>query len=384
MMKFLLYIILFISISYSKITTASDQPKIYIPLLKEKRVALVVNHSSMVGNGHIVDFLLKNHIKVSKIFAPEHGFRGRADAGSHIKSSRDTKTNLPIISLYGKYKKPSKNDLKDIDIILFDIQDVGVRFYTYLSTLHYVMESAGEYHIPLVVLDRPNPNGHYVDGPILKSGFQSFVGLDPIPIVYGMTIGEYAMMLKGERWIKYANRLKLKVIPLQGYQHNMVYHLPIKPSPNLPTDNSIALYPSLALFEGTTFSAGRGTNKPFELYGDPNYQNRSFSFVPRPRAGARYPKHRGKKCYGVDLSKVALSTIIKEQKIDLSYIIDAYKRYPQKDKFFLKNRFFDKLAGSSRLREQIIRGSSEATIRKSWQKDLNRFYKIRQKYLIYP
>jgi len=384
MIKLLLYSILFVSISYSKITTASEQPNRYMPLLKGRRVALVVNHSSIVGDIHIVDFLLKNHIKVTKIFAPEHGFRGRSDAGSHIKNSRDTKTNLPIISLYGKHKKPSKDDLKNIDIILFDIQDVGVRFYTYLSTLHYVMESAGEYHTPLVVLDRPNPNGHYVDGPILKSRYRSFVGLDPIPIVYGMTIGEYAMMLKGERWVKYADRLKLKVIPLQGYQHNMPYHLPIKPSPNLPTDNSIALYPSLALFEGTTFSAGRGTAKPFELYGDPNYQDRSFSFVPRSRAGAKYPKHRGRRCYGVDLSRVALSTIRREKRINLSYLMDAYRRYPQKDRFFLKNRFFDKLSGSNRLREQIISGSSEATIRKSWQRDLDRFHKIRQKYLIYP
>jgi len=384
MIRFWLSLIVVISFAWGKVTPAADMPEAYLPLLKGKRVALVVNHSSRVGKSHLVDFLLKKRIKITKIFAPEHGFRGRADAGSHVKSSRDKRTNLPIISLYGKHKKPTKNDLKGIDVILFDIQDVGVRFYTYLSTLHYVMEAGAQNNKPIIVLDRPNPNGHYVDGPMLKSKQRSFVGLDPVPLVYGMTIGEYARMLNGERWLKRGVQAKLTVVPLAGYRHSSPYALPIKPSPNLPTAKSIALYPSLAFFEGTVFSAGRGTKQPFELYGHPYYNSKKFSFVPQSRSGAKYPKFKNKKCYGVDLSKKSLKTIRSKKQIDLSYLQDAYAKFPNKKKFFLKNKFMDKLAGTDELRKQIHRGLTEAKIRASWQKDLDKFRKIRAKYLMYP
>ncbi len=379
-------LILFFSIALSakQSVPAAERSELYLPLLKGKRVALVVNHSSLVGRAHLVDFLLKNGIKIRKIFAPEHGFRGKADAGAHIKSSRDTRTNLPIVSLYGKHKKPTKKDLAGIDLILFDIQDVGVRFYTYLSTLHYVMEAGAEYHIPVVVLDRPNPNGHYIDGPVLQKKYRSFVGLDPVPVVYGMTIGEYARMLNGERWLKGGAQTKLTVVPLANYTHKSFYSLPVKPSPNLPNDRSIALYPSLAFFEGTVFSAGRGTRKPFELYGAPEYRIQKFSFVPRPRAGAKYPKFKGKRCWGADLSGRSLSAIRREKELNLSYLLDAYQNYPDKRKFFLKNRFMDKLAGTSTLRKQVTSGMSESAIRKSWQKELNQFKQIRKKYLLYP
>ena len=379
-------LILFLSVSLlaKQSVPAAKRPNLYLPLLKGKSVALVVNHSSLVGREHLVDFLLKNGIKVHKIFAPEHGFRGKADAGVHVKNSRDTKTNLPIVSLYGKHKKPTKRDLAGIDLILFDIQDVGVRFYTYLSTLHYVMEAGAQYHTPVVVLDRPNPNGHYIDGPVLQKKYRSFVGLDPVPVVYGMTIGEYAQMLNGERWLKGGVKAKLTVIPLTNYTHDSFYSLPVKPSPNLPNDRAVALYPSLAFFEGTVISAGRGTKKPFQLYGAPKYRVKKFSFVPRSRAGAKYPKFKGERCYGVDLSRSNFKKKRKKRELNLSYLQDAYANYPDKKRFFLKNRFIDKLAGSSQLRKQISSGISESAIRKSWQKDLNRFKRIRKKYLIYP
>ena len=378
-------LILFFSLvlSAKQSVPAAERSGLYLPLLKGKRVAVVVNHSSLVKGRHLVDFLLKNDVKVRKIFAPEHGFRGKADAGAHIKSSRDTRTNLPIVSLYGKHKKPTRQDLRGIDLILFDIQDVGVRFYTYLSTLHYVMEAGAEYHIPVVVLDRPNPNGHYIDGPVLQKKYRSFVGLDPVPIVYGMTIGEYARMLNGERWLKGGVQAKLTVVPLANYTHQSFYSLPVKPSPNLPNDRSIALYPSLAFFEGTVFSAGRGTGKPFELYGAPEYRIQTFSFVPRSRAGAKYPKFKGKRCWGADLSSRSLGSIRREKELNLSYLLDAYQNYPNRRKFFLKNRFMDKLAGTSSLRKQVVSGMSESAIRKSWQKELNQFKQIRKKYLLY-
>ncbi len=382
MMRLVLLLVFVVSISWSRVVPAVERVDAYLSLLKGKRVALVVNHSSRIGKSHLVDFLLQKGIKITKIFAPEHGFRGRADAGSHVKNSRDSRTNLPIISLYGKHKKPTKSDLKGTDILLFDIQDVGVRFYTYLSTLHYVMEAAAQNNKLLIVLDRPNPNGHYIDGPILESKQRSFVGLDPVPLVYGMTIGEYARMLNGEGWIQ--GKVKLKVIPLAGYTHSTAYSLPIKPSPNLPNDRAIALYPSLAFFEGTLFSAGRGTTKPFELYGHPHYRSKNFSFVPKSRAGAKYPKFQNKKCYGVDLSQKSLKSIRAKKQIDLSYLQDAYAKFPNKKQFFLKNNFIDKLAGTDRLRKQIRSDLSEAQIRASWQKGLNRFKKIRVKYLIYP
>ncbi len=367
-----------------RIIPAAEQQDIYLPLLKDKRIALVVNHSSLVGKVHLVDILLKHGIKVQKIFAPEHGFRGKADAGAHIKNSRDSQTGLPIISLYGKHKKPTRADLKGIDMIVFDIQDVGVRFYTYLSTLHYIMEAGAEQHIPVIVMDRPNPNGHYIDGPVLQKKYRSFVGLHPVPVVYGMTIGEYAKMINGERWLKGGKKVQLTVVPLAHYTHRSFYSLSVKPSPNLPNDRAIALYPSLAFFEGTVISAGRGTKKPFQLYGAPKYEVKKFSFVPQSRAGAKYPKFKGKRCYGVDLSKSNFRKKRTGQLLDLAYLQDAYDKYPHKKNFFLKNRFIDKLTGSDQLRKQILSGASEETIRKSWERDLDKFKKIRKKYLLYP
>jgi uncharacterized protein YbbC (DUF1343 family) len=367
-----------------KIIPAAERSELYLPLLKGKRVALVVNHSSLVGKNHLLDYLLKHDIKVQKIFAPEHGFRGQADAGTHIKNSKDRQTGLPIISLYGKHKKPTKADLKGIDLILFDIQDVGVRFYTYLSTLHYIMEAGAQQHIPVMVLDRPNPNGHYIDGPLLQKKYRSFVGLHPVPVVYGMTIGEYAKMINGERWLKGGKRVKLTVIPLANYTHQSAYSLPVKPSPNLPNERAILLYPSLAFFEGTVISAGRGTNRPFQLYGATKYKVKKFSFVPKSRPGAQYPKFKGRRCYGVDLSKTEIKENRARQKLNLSYLKDAYANYPDKKGFFLKNRFIDKLAGTDQLRKQIRAEVSEKTIRKGWEKDLKHFKQIRKKYLLYP
>jgi len=366
-----------------KIIPAAERSELYLPLLKDKKVALVVNHSSLVGKSHLLDHLLKHHINVQIIFAPEHGFRGKADAGAHIKNSKDRQTGLPIISLYGKYKKPTKADLKSIDLILFDIQDVGVRFYTYLSTLHYIMEAGEEQQLPVMILDRPNPNGHYIDGPILQKKYRSFVGLHPVPVVYGMTIGEYAQMINGEGWLKGKKKADLTVIPLENYTHQSVYALPVKPSPNLPNDRAVVLYPSLAFFEGTVISAGRGTRKPFQLYGAPDYAVKKFSFIPKSRAGAKYPKFKGKRCYGVDLSKTDIKKGSAGQKLNLGYLKDAYAHYPDKKGFFLNGKFFDKLAGSHQLRKQIHSGTSEKTIRKSWEKDLVKFKKIRKKYLLY-
>lgn len=368
----------------TNVTPAAERPKLYLPLLKNRQVALVVNHSSMVRREHLLDYLLKHDIRIKKIFAPEHGFRGTADAGAHVKNSRDSKSGLPIISLYGKHKKPTRSDLKSIDLILFDIQDVGVRFYTYLSTLHYMMEAAAQLHIPIVLLDRPNPNGHYIDGPVLQKKYRSFVGLHPVPVVYGMTIGEYARMINGEGWLKGRVKADLTIIPLAHYTHKSFYSLPVKPSPNLPNDRAIALYPSLAFLEGTVMSAGRGTSKPFQLYGAPDYTVKKFSFVPKSRPGARYPKFKDRQCYGMDLSHIDLTQYRKRKKLRLAYLKDAYARYPDKKAFFLKNRFIDRLAGTDRLRKQITAGTSEEAIRKSWQKELDRFKAIRKKYLLYP
>jgi uncharacterized protein YbbC (DUF1343 family) len=366
---------------FSQIVVGAENAQAYMPYLKGKHVALVVNQSSLVFGEHLVDKLLREQVDVMKIFAPEHGFRGEADAGQHVKNGQDSKTGLPIVSLYGKHKKPTKEDLRDIDIIVFDIQDVGVRFYTYLSTLHYIMEAASELHIPVIVLDRPNPNGGRIDGEVLDLKYKSFVGMHPVPVLYGMTIGEYALMINGEGWLKGGKKADLKVIRLGSYRHDLPYSLLVKPSPNLPNDLSVYLYPSLAFFEGTTFSVGRGTTQQFQLYGSPYYRKKYFSFKPISREGAKHPKHENKVCYGVDLS---MEEIHINAGINLEYILDAYKNYPYKKKFFLKNKFIDKLAGSNHLRKQIIAGKSAKTIKQSWQKGLNDFKSMRQNYLIYP
>jgi len=382
MLKKITLLLLTLSFSlFAQIITGAQNSVEYLSKLRGKNVALVVNQSSLVNGEHLVDKLLAEKINIVKIFAPEHGFRGNADAGQHLKNGVDSATGLPIVSLYGKHKKPTRKDLRGVDILVFDIQDVGVRFYTYLSTLHYIMESATESHIPVIVLDRPNPNGGRIDGEVLNLKYKSFVGMHPVPILYGMTIGEYALMINGEGWLKGHKKAKLQVVNLGNYTHTTPYSLPVKPSPNLPNDLSIYLYPSLAFFEGTPLSAGRGTTMQFQVYGSPYYKKTKFTFNPVSREGAKYPKYKNKKCYGVDLRTELISS---KNGINLSYILDAYKNYRFKKKFFLKNRFIDKLAGSSRLRQQIKAGKSAKQIKYSWKKGLTKFKKMREKYLIYP
>jgi len=347
----------------------------YFPLLKDKAIGVVGNQSSLIGTTHLVDSLLSVKLQVVKVFSPEHGFRGTADAGAHIESGIDEQTGLPIISLYGSNKKPSPSQLEGIEILVFDIQDVGARFYTYISTLHYVIESSAENNIPLIVLDRPNPNGHYIDGPILDTAYRSFVGMHPIPIVHGMTIGEYAQMINGEKWLTDSVECDLTVIPMLGYNKQIPYDLPVKPSPNLPNAQAVNLYPSLCLFEGTNISVGRGTDLPFQHYGAPFLES-DYSFVPESGAGAKYPKHEGERCYGQDLSQFASLS-----QLDLSFIIDAYNECPEKEDFF--NTFFDKLAGGNTLRLSIIDGKSEEEIRQSWSEELLEFEQMRNTYLIY-
>ncbi len=366
-----------------KIFLGAQQTDEYLPLLKGKNIAVVGNQTSVLPdkNGdfvHLVDSLLSRSINISKVFAPEHGFRGDADAGEKVSDGIDQKTNLPIISLYGDHKKPNSEDLKSIDILLFDIQDVGARFYTYISTLHYIMEAAAENSVKVIVLDRPNPNGSYIDGPVLEKEHSSFVGLHPVPIVYGMTIGEYAQMVNGEKWLKNGIQADLQVIKLKNYNHNSEYHLPVKPSPNLPNDQSINLYPSLCFFEGTNVNAGRGTNRQFQVFGSPflNKDVFNFSYTPEPMPGAAYPKHSGKKCYGMNLTKHA-----KLHEIELSWLINAYQNTLEKSEFF--NNFFTKLAGTTKLQKQIEDGISEEEIKKSWEPGLSDFKGIRKKYLIY-
>ncbi len=367
---------------YAQIKTGAEQTEKYLSELQGKKVAIVANQTSVIRQTHLVDSLLKLEIPIQKIFAPEHGFRGHADAGEHVLNGLDKKTGVPIVSLYGKNKKPSKNQLKDIDVIVFDIQDVGVRFYTYISTLHYIMEAAAEAKIRVVVLDRPNPNGHYVDGPVLDSAFTSFVGMHPVPIVHGMTIGEYAQMINGEFWLKNKVVCNLKVIPCEKYTHNTPFSLPIYPSPNLRSDQAIKLYPSLALFEGTIVSVGRGTSTPFEIIGYPSFQDSSFSFTPKSSFGAKYPKHQDKICYGYSLSDFGEHGIDNHKGIYLHWLIGMYKLNTQ-DGFFSNAKFFDLLAGSDQLREQIEDNYSELQIKHSWQDDLNAFKQIRKKYLLY-
>jgi uncharacterized protein YbbC (DUF1343 family) len=354
----------------------------YLPALKDKKIGLVVNHTSRIGNVHLVDTLLRLGCKVKKIFAPEHGFRGDHSAGAHVNSSVDAKTGLPIFSLYGENKKPSADHLDGLDLILFDIQDVGVRFYTYISTMHYMMEACALYQIPFIVLDRPNPNGHYVDGPLLKSNFKSFVGLHPIPVVHGLTVGELAMMIVGEKWIENASSLKLTVYKAKNYSHASYYELPIAPSPNLKNQLSILLYPSLCFFEGTIVSVGRGTDKPFQVFGFPNGNPWNMEFTPKPMPGADNPPHKFQLCRGVDLSMLSPMDVYNRKKLNIDYLLLVYDAYIHKDKLF--SSFFDKLAGTDQLRKQIIAGWSAAEIRNSWSDDLKNYQKLREKYLLYP
>ena len=341
---------------------------------KNKNIAVVGNQTSVIQNTHLVDTLLELGIKVKLVFSPEHGFRGVEDAGAHINNEIDQRTGLQIFSLHGENKKPRINQLKNIDIIIFDIQDVGARFYTYISTLHYVLEAASEQNIQVLVLDRPNPNGHYIDGPILEEKFKSFIGMHPIPIVHAMTIGEYAKMIIGEKWIE--NTCDLKVIEMVNYNRSEIYDLPIKPSPNLPNKRAVNLYPSLCLFERTTISIGRGTNYPFQHYGAPFIKS-SYSFSPKSGPGSKYPKHENKICYGINLryQKNILNSL------NINWLIKCYDQSLDKEKFFTLN--FDKLAGTDQLRKQITSGVSAEKIKESWQEGLTKFKKTRAKYLIY-
>ena len=360
-----------------EISTGADNSTSYLPILRGKKVGIVTNQTGILSDKtHLVDYLLEQKINLQKIYAPEHGFRGTADAGELIKDGKDTKTGLPIISLYGNNKKPKPEQLSEIDVMVFDLQDVGARFYTYISSLHYIMEACAENNIPLLVLDRPNPNGAIVDGPILEKEHSSFVGMHPIPLLHGMTIGEYAQMINGEKWLKNGAQCNLTVIPCLHYKREMPYSLPIKPSPNLPNDQAINLYASLCLFEGTNISVGRGTEKQFQIYGSPFLPKSNFSFTPIPNFGAKEPMHKDLLCYGEDLTQIQKVT-----RLELKWLIKAYNTTSDKTKFF--NEFFTKLAGTKKLREQIEAGTSEADIRKSWEKGLREFKEMRQKYLIY-
>jgi uncharacterized protein YbbC (DUF1343 family) len=372
-----------VTVMEAEVITGAERIALYFPNIKGKRVALVVNQTSMVKNVHLVDTLLKLGITIKKVFAPEHGFRGKADAGEDIQDFNDSKTGLPILSIYGKKRKPAPEELKDVDIVLFDIQDVGVRFYTYISTLHYIMEACAENGKKLLVLDRPNPNGYFIDGQVLDTSYSSFVGMHPVPTVYGMTIGEYAKMINGEGWLPKKMTCDLTVIPCKNYDHNTFYELPVKPSPNLPNTRAILLYPSICFFEGTTLSLGRGTNKQFQVIGHPKLSS-AFSFTPMPNEGAKDPPLNGQKCYGTDLTTVTTGSIINRKKLDISYLIEYYKKMTKvKEKFFLDNHYVDKLAGSDALRKQIIAGKTEQEIRATWQNGLSKFKKVRAKYLLY-
>jgi uncharacterized protein YbbC (DUF1343 family) len=352
----------------------------YLPLLRERSVGLVVNHTSFVKMTHLVDTLVASGIKVVKIYAPEHGLRGTADAGEHIESGRDVKTGIEVISIYGTKKKPSAEDVRGVDILVFDIQDVGVRFYTYISTLHYIMEAAAGHDLPLIVLDRPNPNGHYIDGPVLDTvKYQSFVGMHPIPVVYGMTIGELAHMINGEGWI--SKPCELNVIPCMNYDHMSSYILPIKPSPNLPNQTSILLYPGLCFFEGTPASIGRGTTMQFQVAGHPAYPDHTFSFTPKSMEGAKSPPLENQICYGVNLTGVDVDSLFQQRKLDMSVLLMFYRKL-KVEKFFNAD-WFDKLAGGPSYRESIEAGMSEAQIRNTWQKGLEEFNGKRKKYLLY-
>ncbi|KIO77920.1 hypothetical protein TH53_06695 [Pedobacter lusitanus] len=378
-------------ISDQKILTGAAQTEKYLPLLKGKRVGMVVNPTSVIENTTTVDSLLKRDINIVKIFGPEHGFRGNASAGIKVNDDIDQKTGIKAVSLYGKHESPSQADLADIDIMVFDIQDVGVRFYTYINTLQHVMEACAEFNKELIILDRPNPNGFYIDGPILDSRLVSGIGLKPIPIVHGLTVGEYAQMLNGEGWLKNQLKCKIKIIKVAGYNHDMSYDLPVKPSPNLNTQQSILLYPTLCLFEGTYLSQGRGTQFPFTVLGAPALKGKySFSFTPKSIRGmAETPLHQDKTCYGLDLRNYNISNLKKDKVLNLKWLIELYNAYPDKADFFnfkLSRQMnnFDKLAGVYSLKEQIIAGKSEKEIRASWEPGLSQYKKMRRKYLLYP
>ena len=382
--SFFLILMTFSYLSFSqsnnKLIVGANRTELFLNHIEGLNVAVVANLASKIKSNtksiHLIDSLLKLNIKIKKVFSPEHGFRGEADAGEKVEDGIDQKTGIPIISLHGTNKKPTKDQMKDIDVVIFDIQDVGARFYTYISTLHYVMEAVGENNKKLIILDRPNPNGHYVDGPILESKYKSFIGMHPVPVVYGMTIGEFGIMINEEGWLKNQIYSDIKVIPIKNYNRKMVYELPIKPSPNLPNKQSINLYPSLCFFEQTPISIGRGTNMQFQVIGSPEWENNDFSFKPISMSGAKYPKHIDQICNGIDLRESPYLS-----RINLKWLIDAYNKSKNKSAFFKDG--FNKLAGNKMLKEQIIDGLSEKEIKQSWKSGVENFKLMRSKYLIY-
>jgi len=394
------FVIYLPAVAQLNIIPGAERMDVYVPLLKGKSVALFANQTSMVAKTHLADTLIKRGIKIAKIFGPEHGFRGSADAGEEVGTYIDKSTGVKVVSLYGDHRKPTTEDLKDVDIMVFDIQDVGARFYTYISSLEYYMEASLENGIPLLILDRPNPNGFYVDGPVLDKKFKSFTGMQPVPIVYGMTIGEYAMMLGGEKWLndkanaKYAyyqtaqnspdTPFHFLVIKCKNYDHNSKYILPVRPSPNLPEIQSIYLYPSTCFFEATLLNEGRGTDKPFQFFGHPSLPKTLFSFTPHSTEGSKDPKLKDQLCYGWNLSGTPEAVLkMVDCKVQLKWLIKAFKLFPQKDKFFISSASFNRLAGNDLLIEQIKSCKSENEIRKSWEPALSNFKKIRKKYLLY-
>ena len=363
-----------------RILVGAEQTELYFKDIKNKRIAVVANQTSRIRSRkkyvHLIDTLISMNINIKKVFAPEHGFRGIADAGEKVSDGFDIKTGLPIITLYGENRKPSSKHLENIDVVIFDIQDVGARFYTYISTMHMVMESVAQNNKKIYILDRPNPNGHYVDGPILDMKFKSFVGMHPVPIVHGMTVGEFAMMINDEGWLKKGIKSDLKVIPLKNYDRKIIYDLPIKPSPNLPNKQSINLYPSLCFFEQTDISIGRGTNMQFQIFGNPYWDNKLFSFTPKSMSGAKFPKHQNTKCYGFDLSNQGILS-----RINLEWLIFAYNNSKDKLSFFKKG--FVRLAGNNILQKQIENGKTAKQIRDGWKKGIKKFKNLRKNYLLY-
>jgi len=366
--------------SQNPILTGAEQTSLYLSKLKGKNLALVVNQTSRIGDQHLVDFLLSKRLTIKRIFAPEHGFRGEAGAGELIDNSKDRDTGIPIISVYGKNRKASKEQLAGIDIVIFDIQDVGCRFYTYISTLHYMMEACAENNVTLLILDRPNPNGDYIDGPILQPAFRSFVGMDPIPVVHGCTIGEMAQMINGEKWLANGVKVKLEIIKVANYTHSMKYEPPVKPSPNLPNYLAIRLYPSLCFFEATSVSVGRGTQIPFQVLGYPDPSFGTFSFTPQSLKGMELnPLQKDKKCYGEDFREIR-----EVPKLTLSFFSDWLHKFKNKDEFLTSSKGFNQLMGNDTVLKLILEGKGEAEIRKSWEAELADYGAIRQKYLLYP
>lgn len=385
-MKRLVLFVIFLMITCNlfaekRVIVGAERCSEYLPKLKDKVVGIVTNHTGMIGNTHIVDSLTALGINIKSVFAPEHGFRGNADAGENVTNYIDSKTGINVISIYGANKRPKDEYIKQLDVVIFDIQDVGLRYYTYLSSMHYVMDACASNDVEMIVLDRPNPNGFYVDGPILDKKHTSFVGMHPIPIVHGMTLGELARMINGEDWLPEGKQCKLTVIPCLNYTHQTRYELPVKPSPNLPNMRAIYLYPSLCYFEGTPLSIGRGTPFPFQIIGHPALKNKSFSFTPESMEGAKNPPLKNQKCYGYDLRTEPANEEIWRNGIDLSYVVDCYKQLNLGLKFFLP--IFDKLTGVDYVREMIIAGESADSIKAKWKDDVEKFKTERKKYLLY-